>query len=240
MLKNPVTSRESEGILGADIWIEHLRKVDLERPVAVVGSPGLRSIGELVVNQLVEKTRAELIAELYSTHLPLVYQTKPSYASHYALPGIGGAKVKNGLLDLPKVKFYACSDPSLIITKGYHANFAGQFDVADEVVGFLSESGAKRIIVAAGYGSKTRKVCCAATDLDLIREMKEKFEIEVEYEGPFYGFSGLVFGLAKRKGVDALCLFAGTEPNLDDPEFPDPKSSELILDALSQMLAFKK
>jgi proteasome assembly chaperone (PAC2) family protein len=240
VLKNPVTSRESEGILGADIWIEHLRKVDLERPVAVVGSPGLRSIGELVVNQLVEKTRAELIAELYSTHLPLVYQTKPSYASHYALPGIGGAKVKNGLLDLPKVKFYACSAPSLIITKGYHANFAGQFDVADEVVGFLSESGAKRIILAAGYGSKTRKVCCAATDLGLIREMKEKFEIEVEYEGPFYGFSGLVFGLAKRKGVDALCLFAGTEPNLDDPEFPDPESSELILDVLSQMLAFKK
>jgi len=226
--------------MGADIWIEHLRKVDLERPVAVVGSPGLRSIGELVVNQLVEKTRAELIAELYSTHLPLVYQTKPSYAAHYALPGIGGAKVKNGLLDLPKVKFYACSAPSLIIAKGYHANFAGQFDVADEVVGFLSESGAKRIIVAAGYGSKTRKVCCAATDLDLIQEMKEKFEIEVEYEGPFYGFSGLVFGLAKRKGVDALCLFAGTEPNLDDPEFPDPESSGLILDVLGQMLAFKK
>ena len=241
MLRNPATLHDNEGILmGADIWIEYLRKVDLKQPVAVVGSPGLRSIGELVVNQLIKKTHAELIAELYSTHLPIVYQTQPSYAAHYALPGIGGAKVKDGEVDLPKVNFYACSAPSLIVAKGYHANFAGQYNVANEVVGFLRASGVKRIIVAAGYGSKMRKVCCAASDPDLIQEMKEKFAIEVEYVGPFYGFSGLVFGLAKRKGVDALCIFAGTEPNPDDPEFPDPKSSELILDVLSQMFVFQK
>ena len=222
--------------MDADIWIEHLGKAELKQPIAVVGSPGLRSIGELVVEQLVTKTQAELVAELYSTHLPLVYQTKPSYASHYALPGIGGARVKQGQVDLPKVQFYACSSPSMILAKGYHANFAGQYDVADRVVGFLSEFGVTRIIVAAGYGSKTRKVCCAATNPDLLLEMKEKFQIEVDYTGPFYGFSGLVFGLAKRKGIDALCLFAGTEPTPEEPEFPDPKSSDAILAVLNQML----
>jgi proteasome assembly chaperone (PAC2) family protein len=226
--------------MGTDIWIEELIKLDLQQPVAVIGSPGLRSIGDLVVNELIDKTRAELTAELYSTHLPLIYQTKPSYASHYALPGIGGAKVKNGEVDLPKVQFYACSSQSLIIAKGYHANFAGQYDVADKVVDYLGASGAKRIIVAAGYGSKKRKICCAATNANLIQEMKEKFEVEVEYVGPFYGFSGLVFGLAKRKGIDALCLFSGTEPNPDDPEFPDPTSAELITDVLNRMLVFQK
>ena len=223
--------------MDADIWIERLGKAELKQPIAVVGSPGLRSIGELVVEQLVTKTQAELVAELYSTHLPLVYQTKPSYASHYALPGIGGARVKQGQVDLPKVQFYACSSPSMILAKGYHANFAGQYDVADRVVGFLSEFGVTRIIVAAGYGSKTRKVCCAATNPDLLLEMKEKFQIEVDYTGPFYGFSGLVFGLAKRKGIDALCLFAGTEPTPEEPEFPDPKSSDAILAVLNQMLS---
>lgn len=224
-------------LMGMDIWIEHLRKAELKQSIAVVGSPGLRSIGELVVEQLVNKTRAELFAELYSTHLPLVYQTKPSYASHYALPGIGGVTVKHGQVDLPKVRFYSCSSPSLILAKGYHANFAGQYDVADKVVGFLCEFGVTRIIVAAGYGSKTRKVCCAATNPDLVLEMKERFKIEVDYVGPFYGFSGLVFGLAKRKGIDALCLFAGTEPNPEYPESPDPKSAEMILDVLNQVLS---
>lgn len=229
-----------EILMGADIWIERLRKAELTQSIAVVGSPGLRSIGELVVEQLVNKTRAELAAELYSTHLPLVYQTKPSYASHYALPGIGGATVKQGQVDLPKVKIYMCPSPSMILTKGYHANFAGQYDVADKVVDFLSELGVTRIIVAAGYGSKTRKVCCAATHPDLVREMKEQFKIEVDYVGPFYGFSGLVFGLAKRKGIEALCLFAGTEPNPENPESPDPKSSEMILDVLNQMLGLNQ
>jgi proteasome assembly chaperone (PAC2) family protein len=223
--------------MDADIWIERLGKAELKQPIAVVGSPGLRSIGELVVEQLVNKTRAELVAELYSTHLPLVYQTKPSYASHYALPGIGGARVKQGQVDLPRVQFYACSSPSMILAKGYHANFEGQYEVADKVVDFLGEFGVTRIIVAAGYGSKTRKVCCAATNPNLIREMKEKFQIEVDYTGPFYGFSGLVFGLAKRKGIDALCLFAGTEPTPEEPEFPDPKSSDAILAVLNQMLS---
>ena len=223
--------------MDADIWIERLGKAELKQPIAVVGSPGLRSIGELVVEQLVNKTRAELVAELYSTHLPLVYQTKPSYASHYALPGIGGARVKQGQVDLPRVQFYACSSPSMILAKGYHANFEGQYEVADKVVDCLSEFGVTRIIVAAGYGSKTRKVCCAATNPNLIREMKEKFQIEVDYTGPFYGFSGLVFGLAKRKGIDALCLFAGTEPTPEEPEFPDPKSSDAILAVLNQMLS---
>jgi len=223
--------------MDADIWIERLGKAELKQPIAVVGSPGLRSIGELVVEQLVTKTRAELVAELYSTHLPLIYQTNPSYASHYALPGIGGARVKQGQVDLPRVQFYACSSPSMILAKGYHANFEGQYEVADKVVDCLSEFGVTRIIVAAGYGSKTRKVCCAATNPNLIREMKEKFQIEVDYTGPFYGFSGLVFGLAKRKGIDALCLFAGTEPTPEEPEFPDPKSSDAILAVLNQMLS---
>ena len=222
--------------MGADIWIEYRKKAELTQPIAVVGSPGLRSVGELVVEQLVNKTRAELVAELYSTHLPLIYHTKPSYASHYALPGIGGATVKQGQVDLPKVQVYTCPSPSMILAKGYHANFTGQYDIADKVVGFLSNLGVTKIIVAAGYGSKTRKVCCAATNPDLVREMKERFKIEVDYVGPFYGFSGLVFGLAKQKGIDAVCLFAGTEPNPEDPEFPDPKSSEMILDVLNQML----
>jgi proteasome assembly chaperone (PAC2) family protein len=224
----------------ADIWIERLRKPELTKPIAIVGSPGLRSIGELVVDKLIDATKADLTAELYSTHLPLFHHTKPSYVSHYSLPGIGGARVKQGQLELPKVQFYTCPSPSLILVKGYHANFAGQYDVSKKVVDFLSEFNVTKVIVAAGYGSKTRKVCCAATNPDIIRELKETLNLEVDYEGPFYGFSGLVFGFAKLKGIDALCLFGGTEPAPEDPEFPDPEASEMVLDVLNRMTGFRK
>lgn len=225
-----------EFLMGNKIWIEKSEAAELQNPVAIVGSPGLRSIGKLVVDQLINETDSQLLAELYSTHLPIIYQTKPSYFSHFSLPGIGGVKVNQGQIDLPKVQFYACSSPQMIFVRGYHANFDGQYDIAGKVVDFLKENGVTQIIVTAGYGSKTRKICCAATNPDILLKMKENFKIDVDYSGPFYGFSGLVFGLANSKNVDAFCLFSGTEPNLEDPESPDPESAQLILEVLNQIL----
>jgi len=219
-----------------DIWIKRYGKPELPEPVAVVGSPGLRSIGKLVVESLISETKAELIAELYSTHMPSIYETQPSYAAHPALPGFGGVIVESGSLDLPKVQFYACTQPPLIIVKGYHANFKGQYTVAEKVVAYLTENNVKRLVVIAGYGTKDKKICCAATNQEMIQEMKQKFNIDIGYKGPFMGFSGLVFGLAKTNGVEAVCLFAGTEPKEEDLEFPDKESSERALQLLRQIL----
>ena len=54
------------------------------------------------------------------------------------LPGSGGVIVESAQADFPKVQFYACLTPSIIITKGYHANFEGQYEVAIKVLDFLS------------------------------------------------------------------------------------------------------
>ena len=219
-----------------ETWIERRSDAKLIKPVVVVGSPGLRSIGKLVVDSLIVKTKATIIADMYSTHMPSIYETKPSYAAHPTLPGIGGVIVESGEADFPKVQFYACSTPSLIITKGYHANFEGQYDVAIKVLDFLAENQVRRIIVVAGYGSNDKKICCAATNKELLAEMKEKHNVDIGYKGRFMGFSGLVFGLSKRMGMDAICLFAGTEPKEDDLGFPDKEASDRALDTLNRIL----
>ncbi len=224
----------------SDMWTKRYAAVELHEPVAVVGSPGLRSIGKLAVDSLIAQTKAQLQAELYSTHLPSVYQTTPSYAAHPSLPGLGGAIVESGNVDLPKVQFYACSNPPLILARGYHANFTGQYTVAEKVVDLLSEMHVKRMVVVAGYGSKEKKICCAANSQTAIDEMKEKFSVGTGYKGPFMGFSGLVFGLSKLKGIEALCLFAGTQPKEDDLEFPDKEASDRIVELLERVLGLKK
>jgi proteasome assembly chaperone (PAC2) family protein len=222
------------------VWIKKYASIDLNEPVAVVGSPGLRSVGKVAVEKLVAETEATLIAELYSTHFPSIHETRPSYAADPALPGIGGVIVEFGSADLPKAQFFAGSNPPLILVKGYHANFQGQYDVATKVVDLLSEMHVKRIIVVAGYGSKDKKVCCAATNLELIRELKEKYDVGVEYKGPFMGFSGLVFGASKQRGIEALCLFSGAEPVEEDLEFPDPEASERALVKLRAILGLRR
>ena len=219
-----------------EIWIEHHQMLKLAEPLAIVGSPGLRSIGKLAVESLIDETRAQLIAELYSTHLPSIYQTAPTYAANPLFPGFGGALVKSGKADLPKIQFYACSVPELILVAGYHPNFEGQYGVAEEVVSFLSEEHVKRMIVVAGYDSNEKKVVCAANNDRIISEMKEKFNIEVGYQGPFMGFSGLVFGIAKLKNIEAVCLFSATTPMADDFEFPDKEASERVLENLKKII----
>ena len=67
-------------------------------------------------------------------------------------------------------------------------------------------------------------------------EVKEKYNLDNSYSGPFYGFSGLVFGLSTLKKIDSLCLFGKTEPNLDDPQKPDEKTSEELYNKLIDML----
>lgn len=223
-----------------DIWIDrHQPAVRLKEPTAVLGSPGLRSVGKLAIDSLIEQTKPQLIVDLYSTHLPSIYQTSPSYAADPASPGVGGAIVESGSLDLPKVQFFACSNPQIVLVKGYHANFDGQYNVAEKVVDLLAEIGVKRMIVIAGYGAKEKKVCCAATSVVLLEELKQKFDIGVGYKGPFMGFSGLVFGFAKLKSIEAICLFASTEPKEEDLEFPDKEASERVLAKLAQMLSIK-
>ena len=219
-----------------DIWIEHHEMLTLAEPIAIVGSPGLRSIGKLVVESLIVETRAQLIEELYSTHLPSIYQTAPTYAANPLFPGFGGALVQSGKVDLPKIQFYACPAPELIFVVGYHPNFEGQYKVAEKVVSFLSEKHIKRMIVVAGYGSNEKKILCAANNAKIISEMKKKFNIEIGYEGPFMGFSGLVFGLAKRKNLEALCLFSATTPIKHDFELPDKEASERVLENLKKIV----
>jgi uncharacterized protein len=219
-------------------WIVRHREPNLKEPIAIVGSPGLRSIGKLAIENLAARTHAELAADLYSTHLPTIYETKPSYAAHAALPGTGGVIIEKGDMDLPKVQFFTCPQPELILCKGYHANFQGQYIIAEKVMDYLLENHVKRVIVVAGFGAKeqAKSICVSATSPELLNEMKEKYHLCISYKGPFMGFSGLVFGMAKRKGIEAMCLFAATEPKEDDLEFPDQEAAQRAIDKLSQIL----
>ncbi len=216
-------------------WIKYTGQPVVKEATAIVGSPGLRSIGKIAVDYLVEELRPKLVAELYSPHFPILYGTKPSYAPHPDFLGQAGIKLEKGQVELIKIDFYSLASPPLLITKGYHADFKGQYEVAERVLDLYQEFGVKRMIVLAGYGTKGKDVCCAATDLELLEELM-KYGISTEYEGPFYGFSGLVFGLGMLRGIRGISLFGRTQPNVVDPEYPDPKAAKAVLERLSSLL----
>lgn len=217
-------------------WIELEECPEIFPTTAIVGSPGLRSIGKLVTDKLIHKYDAKLIGQLFSTHFPIQYQTKPAYASQPHLPGIGGVHIDNGHPVLPSVKFYLSVSPSLLIIDGYHPNFDGQYEVGDKVLEFCQQLAVKRIIVVAGYGLKGDAVCIAATSQTLLSALHDQYDLNIGYEGPFYGFSGMIFGLAKTRGLDAITLFGQTTPDPQAPERPDESAAHSVLEVLLPML----
>lgn len=202
---------------------------------AIVGSRGLRSVGKIAVDYLVEKLQPRLIEELYSPHFPMIYQTQPSYAAHPDYPGRPGVWLQHDRIELPKVEFYLSDSPRLLLTRGYHANFQGQHEVAEQVLDIYEKHCVTRLFVLAGYGVGEGEVCCAATDPELVDELKKR-GIGTGYEGPFIGFSGLVLGLAKLRGVKGICLFGRSQPNPEDPESPDPRAAGKVLERLADIL----
>jgi proteasome assembly chaperone (PAC2) family protein len=124
-----------------------------------------------------------------------------------------------------------------LIIDGYHPNFDGQYEVGDKVLEFCQQLGIKRIIVVAGYGLKGDAVCIAATSETLLSELHDLYDLNIGYEGPFYGFSGMIFGLAKIRGLDAITLFGQTTPDSQVPERPDESAAQSVLEVLGTMLA---
>lgn len=60
--------------------------------------------------------------------------------------------------------------------------------------------------------------------------------VNVSYRGPLMGFTGLILGEACIKGMDGLCLFSKTTPNPERPEHPDPKSAQVLVGKVVEVL----
>ncbi|MDI6903626.1 MAG: PAC2 family protein [Methanocellales archaeon] len=213
-------------------WIRCDRRPRLRKPVAIVGSPGLCSVGRIAIDHLINELRPKLFAELHSNRFPAVYHG-PSWLGS---PGSPGVRVIDGVAVLPRVEFYLHRAPELVITRGYQASAStGQYEVAIKVLDLYEELGVRRMFVLAAHPGGRGSVFCAATDPGMVEEMGGH-GIGRREPGGFYGFSALVLGMGKLRNIRGLCLFGGVEPILERPESPDPHAAKVVLDRLNDLL----
>jgi len=98
----------------------------------------------------------------------------------------------------------------------------------------------KRIYTIGGYGIgqlvEKPRVIGAANRVELVDEMKSygvEFS-ESEPGGGIIGVSGLMLGIGKRRGIDAVCLMGVTSGYL-----VDPRSAQSVLKILTKILGLK-
>jgi proteasome assembly chaperone (PAC2) family protein len=218
--------------------------IKLSDQIAIVGAPGLRSVGKIAVDTLIEQLQPQLYADIYSYGFPSTYYG-PSYLG--APSHAGALATKDQLIELPSVKVYIAdvksgsggtADKKLVLVSGYQAyDPLNQYLVVDRVTDVLKELGVKRVFSLGAQVIEAGITCCA-TDTNVLDEMA-RYGITQTHVDRFIGFSGLVAALAKMKGIEGVCLFSSTTQNVEDPEYPDPGAAQELVVRVAEILGFQ-
>lgn len=199
---------------------------ELNNPILVEGLPGVGNVGKLAAEHLVEQLKAVKFADIYSKFFP------PQVLVDDA-----------GIIRLVSNELYYVKRPDelpdLVVLIGDYQGLTpeGQYELSDHMLGVAEKLGVKRIYTLGGYGIgrmvENPRVLGAATHEHLVEEMKEKGVIFSKGEpgSGIVGASGLLLGLGKTRGFEAVCLMGETSGY-----FVDPKGAEGVLKVLSAIL----
>jgi len=202
----------------------------LRSPSLVSGLPGIGYVAKLSADYLRTQLNAELFEEVYS----------PSFPPYVLIR-------EDGTVELLKNEFYFWRNREpgndlVIFTGNVQAvTPEGQFEVVDEVLRRAEELGVSRIFSIAAYVGQGRvdvpRVFGAVTEPRLAEELRMFGVLPME-EGSISGTNGLLFGHAKLRGIQSVCLL-GETPAYTTPSgqvVVDAKAARAVLGVLTKML----
>ncbi len=209
-----------------DIIMITSEEPELNEPIMIEGLPGVGNVGKLAAEHLVEQLKATKFAEIHSKYFP----------PQVLLDDDGVIRLVSN--DLYYVRGEG-ERPDLIILVGDYQGLTpeGQYELSDFMLKVAMDHKVRRIYTLGGYGIgrmvEEPRVLGAATSMTLVEEMKEKGVVFSKGEpgSGIVGASGLLLGLGKVHGMEAVCLMGETSGY-----FVDPKGAEAVLRILSALL----
>jgi len=203
------------------------KELELEKPILIVGLPGVGLVGKLVAEHLVSELNAEKVFEVYSPHFPpqvLVNEdctVRPVSNSIY----LGKANEQDVLF---------------LVGDHQSASSQGHYELCTLYLKLAAELGVSRIYTLGGYPTgklvHENVVLGVANSLELIEEIKAygvEFR-EAEPSGGIVGASGLLVAFSRLENLDAVCLMGMTPGYL-----MDPKSAQNLLGVVCQILGIE-
>ncbi|MCX6006098.1 MAG: PAC2 family protein [Chloroflexi bacterium] len=226
--------------------IRYIKEPDLIDPVMVAGWPGIGNIGLIAVDAMRRSLRAEQLA--YIEPWDFFYPNK--------------AIIRNGeLVDLnfPASEFYfQRTDKRDVIfftgeeqpTEGgrIYAEGSKAYAMANMVVDVAQKFGCKRIYTSgaavAPLHHTARSGVWAVPNSKVLLEEVMRYDNTIimsgvegrEGQGIITGLNGLLLGVARHRGIDAICLMGEIPVYLQGFPFPYPKGSKSVLEVLTAAL----
>jgi uncharacterized protein (TIGR00162 family) len=181
-------------------YFRHVFEPHLEKPIFVEGLPGFGNVGKIAAQLLIEFTRAKVFAELYS----------PSFPDYVIVN-------EDGTCRPPRYEFYTASTEKnqfIILTGDSQPSLEdllAHYDLCDEILSFAEKYGCKFIVTMGGVPTPKSggEVYVAATSENLASENADKGAI-IYGKGRIMGATGLLLGLAKKRGWEGVCLLGAT------------------------------
>jgi uncharacterized protein len=181
-------------------YFRQLFEPQLENPIFVEGLAGLGNIGMIAARHLIESTEAKVFAELYAPYFP-----------DYVVVN------NDGTCRPPRYRFYAAKTEKnhyIILTGDSQPSMEdtlAHYDICDEILDFVEKYGGKFIITMGGVTtSNAENESYIAATSPKIAQKYLKQGAKVYGEGKIIGATGLLLGLAKRRGWQGICLLGAT------------------------------
>ncbi len=225
--------------------IKLYKEIKLEKPDMVACWPGIGNIGVIAIDTLRGKIEAEELGEI------------EPWDFFYPSKVIIKASVLEDL-EFPSNKFYykRLRNRDLIIFIGeeqptgagrMYAEGLKAYQLADLVLDVAERFGCQRVYtsgaaVAATHHTLRPRVWAVTSSEDLIKEVKKcentilMSEIEGAGGGSITGLNGLLLGLAKKRGFEAICLMGEIPDYLSQAPFIYPRASKSVLEILTDLL----
>ena len=227
--------------------IKLYQRPKLEKPIMFVGWPGIGNIGIIAMNTLKGILKAEELGEIESWDF--FYPRKVS--------------IRDGLLedlDFPSNKFYyqRLEKKDLIFfigeeqpTEGRRMYASGEkaYQMANLVLDVGLKFGCQRVYTSGACVSLIHhqmkpRVCAVISSEELIKELK-KYQNTILIseiggrgggEGTITGLNGLLLAVAKKRGVESICLMGEIPDWLSGASFPYPRASRSVLEVFAEIL----
>ncbi len=230
--------------------IKLYREPELEKPIMFVSWPGIGNIGIIAANTLKGILKAEEFGEIESWDF--FYPRKVS--------------IRDGLLEdleFPSNKFYyerlEKKDFIFFVGEeqpteggGMYARGEKAYQMANLVLEVSLKFDCQRVYTSGACISPIHhqmkpRVCAVVSSENLIREVK-KYPNTIlmseiggrgEGEGTITGLNGLLLGLAKKRGLETICLMGEIPDWLSGASFPYPKASKSVLEVFAEILGIR-
>ena len=231
--------------MGIRLYIEP----KLQKPDLVASWPGIGNIGLIAADTLRRQIGGEELGEI------------EPWDFFYPRRVI----IKDGILtdlEFPSNKFYyqRLAKKDLILFIGEEQPIDGgrvyaegkkAYQIANLVLDVAERFGCQRVYTSGAAVALTRhtlkpRVWAVTSSESLIKEVKsyENTVLMSEIEGrgdwgSISGLNGLLLGLARKRGFEAICLMGEIPDYLSGAPFPYPRASKSVLEVLTNLLGIQ-